>query len=67
MTLRNDPRYTTHWIIYFICSIELNMVIIASEFEPAKVPDSERYEGTDVDPNIFASETPPFSHPCRSC
>lgn len=30
------------------------MVFIEPEFEPAKIPDSEQYEGTDVDPSVSA-------------
>ena len=30
------------------------MVFIEPEFEPAKISDSERYEGLNVDRNVFA-------------
>lgn len=32
------------------------MVYIEPEFEPAHIPDSEKYEGTEVDPSIFSRE-----------
>lgn len=29
------------------------MVQIDAEFEPAKIPEEEAYEGTEVDPNVL--------------
>lgn len=36
------------------------MVYMEPEFEPAKIPEDEVYEGTEVDPNVRARELRPY-------
>ena len=39
------------------------MVFVDPEFEVPTIPDDERYEGTEVDPNVLAGER--NSHPTK--
>lgn len=42
------------------------MVFIEPEFEPAHISDSEKYEGTEIDPNVLARESPTESKGLKS-